>query len=318
MPRYTAVLNTRIEQYAELLRRKRRAPKTITDYSRLLRQAMNAWHAAGMEWAPSKVGEEEIDYLLNEVYTEIDPMTARLQVAIIGTWLKRMGSNPIVEVMELEWPQDERINAKWLSPQEAKALMDGAVGMERIMVHLELCCLLRRCEVMRLRVQDFRDGAIDIWGKGRMGGKRRTIPYHPKTWQELEQYMELREALITRVREKDPTAEVPDAVMIYERHGRLGAYGKSALDIMLKEAGERAGIPEDRRCHHVNRRTGARILHLCGKRTRVIMKILGHSSEEQTIRYMGLNLDDMSDAFQGADEYMEFLQTGTNRVEPAL
>lgn len=59
--------------------------------------------------------------------------------------------------MQIAWPQDGRTRVDWLSPEEAVRLVDAAQGVERIVVHLELRLGLRRIEVLRLTVKDFRE-----------------------------------------------------------------------------------------------------------------------------------------------------------------
>ncbi|HEY3420623.1 MAG TPA: site-specific integrase, partial [Methanomassiliicoccales archaeon] len=188
------------------------------------------------------------------------------------------------------------------------ALRNCAVGLERILVHFELDCMMRRCEVLRLTVEDVKDGRIDIWGKGRSGGKPRSVPWHPRTGQEWMYYLKLREGLIAKARETNPTLVIPDEVMIYERRGELHPYRKTAIDRMVKNVGERAMIPKEEISNHVLRRSGARIHKRAGTPTATIMKILGHKTEEQTQRYLGLNLDDMSEGMVKAEEFMMGLE----------
>jgi integrase len=318
MPRRSSALNVRLDEYAVQLRKRKRREQTITEYRRIISHAFGALEAADLECTPKRIGEEEVYFLHNEVYGRLEPLTARNQLAVFGTFLKRVGNNPVVENMRIEWPQDLRIHAKWLEPHQAKMLKDAAFGMERILVHLELDCLMRRCEVMRLRMQDFRGSHIDILGKGRAGGKPRSIPYHPKTSLELSYLDEVREVLIGRAQRRTPIVTVPDAVVIWEKFGRLGSCKETSIDRMLKTVAERAELPLDSVSNHVLRRTGARILKRGGTPTTTIMRILGHSREEDTIKYLGLNLDDMKAGMELGDRFMESLEKGTMRYQPAV
>jgi integrase len=321
MPRWQSVLNANIAAYQEYLRRRRRDGDTIAEYSRLIRQALDALGEAGLEVSPRRIGEEEISFVYTDLYSHLTPHTARLHLSIIGTWLKRMAHNPVVENMCLEWPEDLRINAKWLEPAQAKQLRNAAIGMERMVVHLELDCLMRRCEVLRLTVRDFRGGQIDVLGKGRLGGKRRSIPYHPKTPAELRYCMQLREAMAEAAQRRHGVAAVPDAVVVWERGGVLHAYQESGVDKMLKRAAERADLPQESVANHVLRRTGARIQWLAGTPIATIMRTLGHATEEQTIGYLGLNLNDMRAGMANAERYLEGLdvpESGTNAAKPDM
>ncbi len=311
MPRWTIALDAKLKEYEAYLRARRRREETIREYRRLIVQAFRALREAGLCSYPRSVGEEEISYLYNELYAGLDPHVARTQLSIIGTFLKRMAANPVVENMGLEWPQGDRTTVRWLDPLQAVRLMRAAEGMERILVHFELCCLMRRCEVLRLSMQDLRDGAIVINGKGRSGGKRRTIPYHPRTWEELEKYQTLRERTIASAKARNPTVKEPEGILVYARGGRLGTYAETAVDSMVKRAAARAGIDPTQVSNHVLRRTGARILKLSGTPTITITHILGHSSERQTLEYIGWRLNDMADGMQMMQAYMSQLEERT-------
>lgn len=298
MARPSSALSQYVRDYQEWLRVRNRAERTVTEYGRLITNALEGLMEAGLEWRPRKIAEDEVDYLHHELYGHLEPHNARWQLSIVGTFCKRVGKNPIVEEMCLEWPEDMRVHARWNSPQKAKRLYDAAQGMERPLIHFELCCLMRRCEVMRLRMQDVQPGRIMVTGKGHAGGKKRDIPWHPWTEAEWDRYLDLRQEIISRA---DRGATVPDGILIYERNGKLGLYQKTAVDKMIKEAGERAGLLPEESANHINRRSGARILKYSGVPTRNIMKILGHKTEAQTIEYLGLGMDDMTSAFaQGA------------------
>ena len=48
-----------------------------------------------------------------------------------------------------------------------------------LLVHLELDLCLRRVEIMRLKVHDVHGDRLDVIGKGKMGGKPRTVSLVP-------------------------------------------------------------------------------------------------------------------------------------------
>jgi integrase len=99
-----------------------------------------------------------------------------------------------------------------------------AEGIERMLVHCELDLGLRRIEVLRLRVSDFRPGrlcTVRVLGKGRHGGKPREVHWHPDTAAELEGYLRLRDAVIAKARARNPDVVVPDSLLVYERAGAV-------------------------------------------------------------------------------------------------
>ena len=79
---------------------------------------------------------------------------------------------------------------------------------------------------------------------------------------------------------------------------RLRAYaGKgTGIDRMLKGLGARIGVPTV--SNHTLRRTFGRTMFRSGVEPAVIAKMLGHSSIEQTLRYIGVDGDDMDAAMK--------------------
>ncbi len=72
-------------------------------------------------------------------------------------------------------------------------------------------------------------------------------------------YMEYREAMIAVAKGRDPSAEVPDKLLIYMSRGRLGAFSEKgvAIDNRLKEVSAIVGV---RFSNHTLRRTFGRNL----------------------------------------------------------
>jgi integrase len=313
MSRWQSALNSKLKEYRAQLTRKHRQEATISEYERLIWNAFEAFSAAGLSRYPRSIGADEIAFLQDELYAHMEPLTARNQVAMIGTFLKRCG-NPIVESLDLEWPVDMRRHVKWLDPMKAMKLMRSAQGMERILIHCELCLLMRRVEVKRAEVRDFRDGRLDVWGKGRNGGKPRTIPWHPRTAEELDYYLRLREEV--NVAAMEFKAPLPEALLVYATPQRVGAYADTAIDGMIKKAGGRAGLAPDEVSNHVLRRSGARILKRAGVPLITIMQTLGHTTERQTLDYIGEDLEEMAAGMQLSEAYMRKLECtddGTKR-----
>ena len=72
---------------------------------------------------------------------------------------------------------------RWLSQEQLVQLYRSSRHRERAIVALEGFNGLRRVEVLRLRYQDveFDNGRLRVLGKGRHGGKWRTIPISAET-----------------------------------------------------------------------------------------------------------------------------------------
>lgn len=274
---------------------KKRSQTTIAGYGWLIGKWNRRLLEAGFEASPKKWREETIHFLRAQGIT-------RREMSVLNNYATFHG-NPIIKKMKLEWPRDERWRVDWLTPEQAMKVLEAAQGIERIVVHLELNMGLRRVEVLRLKVTDIQLGYMNILGKGRQGGKPRTIAFHKSTMPELNLYHMLREAEIAKARAKNPAVVVPDALLIYERNGKLHPYKRSAVDEMLSRVAANVGF---KFTNHTLRRTFGRMLWLAGVPIETISKMLGHEDIRTTILYLGLNVDDQASAMQ---KYADFQRT---------
>lgn len=245
-----------------LHRRKSLARNTLREYDRLIRIANREWIKAGFDPLPKQVGEEHIDYLHQEIYPRtLSPYQNRKQISIIGHYLEYY-ENPVEKKMMLPWPTNTRPNAQWYTDEEAIRMIDASERhpMWRMLIHLELRMLCRRVDAKRLTINDIDLNTLKIRGKGRFGGKWRSLAWAPETLPVIQEYSDYREELIANALEREPNQEIPKEIMIYARYGwKLGAMQETALDNMLKDIAGAAGIPESLATHHTNRRSGARI-----------------------------------------------------------
>ena len=169
----------------------------------------------------------------------------------------------------------------------------------------------RKIEIMRQKVSEVETRTITVLGKGRNGGKWRKINWHPDTARILEEYLrDYRGKEIAKAKRKNPSVKIPDNLLIYERNGQLHHYKKTAIDKMVKSAGERAEIYAV--SNHDLRRSCGRLMYQAGVRIEVIAKIFGHSDTKTTIRYLGLDLDDIGDALSQYAKFMSVPKTVQN------
>jgi integrase/recombinase XerD len=178
--------------------------------------------------------------------------------------------------------------------------LELAEGLEKIVMHLELELGLRRVEVIRMKVSSIKLGRLDVLGKGRQGGKPRTLAYHPHTIAELNHYHLIRETEIAKARAKNPAVVVPDSLLIYERGGELHTYQRTAIDKLVQNVAKKLGV---KFTNHTLRRTYGRMCWLAGVPIETIMELLGHSDTKTTILYLGLNMDDKADAMLKLSKY---------------
>ena len=287
--------------------KKRRSKTTIDGYGWLIGKWHRRLQDAGYDANPKKWTEPTILYLREAGIT-------RREMSILSNYSTFHG-NTIIKDLELEWPRDERWRVDWLSPEQAMQVTEAAQGIERIVINLELNMGLRRVEVLRLKVTDIQMGYMHVLGKGRQGGKPRTVAFHPSTLAELNLYHMIREAEIAKARAKNPAVVVPDSLLIYERKGELHAYQRSAVDKMLAKVSEKVGF---KFTNHTLRRTFGRMLWLAGVPIETISKILGHEDTKTTIAYLGLNVDDQASAMQKIAEFqrsVNYRENGSSQME---
>jgi integrase len=187
----------------------------------------------------------------------------------------RWAGNPVA-ARKAVWavPGESAGKRRWLSPEELARLYRAAEGRERILVALEGFNGLRRVEVLRLRLKDIDFGRqrLHVLGKGRNGGKWRTLPMSSETAKAL--------------RSVGASTDPESTVLPLSRSG---------ADVLLRRVAIRAGFPEVglRVSHHDLRRTFGRLAHKAGMDLVQLKNLYGHSSLDQTVHYIGLDEDEM-------------------------
>jgi integrase len=202
------------------------------------------------------------------------PATLALHFGALRHFL-RWADNPLASNRGV-WavPSGSPGRRRWLSPEQLARLYCSAQGGERVLLALEGFNGLRRVEVLRLRLKDidFDRQRLRVLGKGRNGGKWRTLPMFSETVHVLR-------PLDARV---DPEA-------------RVVPLSRSGADLLLRRAADRAGFPERgwRVSHHDLRRTFGRLAHKAGMDLVQLKNLYGHASLDQTVHYIGLDEDEM-------------------------
>ncbi len=300
MPSRERILRDGIEKYIEEMEARGRSELTIRDYRYALTRLLLALSDARMKYNPKKIGKAEILYLKDDFLT-CSPRGKKNQLDILIGYCKWAGNKEIGNLF-IPWGDTSRKNVRWLTRDQAYLLDHLAVGMgiTRVILHLEKDLGLRRIEVIRLKVSSFHFdgtgyGQLTVHGKGRNGGKYRTITCHPLTRDIIGEYIHGERAEeVARARGSDPGCELIDDLLIYAvgSRGTLHAYKKSAIDKLLMRLEEIAGFHFS---NHDLRRTCGREMHFAGIRTERIAAILGHSDTRTTMKYLGLDLVDMEE-----------------------
>jgi len=289
----------RFQQWQEL---RGRSQEYIYECGRTVRLLGAFLEDRGYHLDPAKVrGEWVLEFLRTYDYS---PQNVRHYSAVINVFLKH-NENYDYEHKRVELPRVDRINVDWLSPTEANAILEACRdSMERATVHLGLCLLLRRAEILRLRVQDldFRQRVIHVLGKARGGGKWRTVSFHPDTGTVLSEWNVEREKRMLAASERG--LEVPDSLFIYYRRGRVGSYKRTSMDNIAWNVGSRAKVKFS---WHTLRRTGGRMLYKAEVPIETICTIMGHSDTRMTLQYLGVTLSDQDEAMTMYKRYMDSL-----------
>ncbi len=292
-------LDSQLNAFLDSLKKKGRAQVTIDGYRWMINKVNRRLMDLGIDPNPRKWTEETVLIIRDRVLGHLRMPVARREMSVLSTY-SQFHRNTVIKDMALEWPRDDRVNVRWLTPQQSLAVQEAAQGIERMVVHLELNLGLRRIEVIRLKVKDLKLGYVDVLGKGKHGGKPRKVAFHPSTLSELNNYHMIREAEIAKARAKNPAVTVPDNLLIYERKGQLHAYKRTAVDKMLARVSAKTGIEFT---NHDLRRTFGRTAWLAGVPLETINDMLGHEDTKTTVLYLGLNMDDQADAMKKIAEF---------------
>lgn len=197
----------------------------------------------------------------------------------------------------IQFQADVRPNVDWLTPEQAQAVLESpnVTPAQHLVIVLALCMGLRKVEISRLKVSDINLNReyITVTGKGHLGGKLRLVPFHSRFLPALDRYLGVRGNIVHRAVFDAP----PELLIWFDRHistaRPYNAVKGSGMDCLIRRASRSIGIKFSA---HTLRRTFGRMLWLSGVPVVTIAKILGHSSTEQTLQYIGANLDDMAGA----------------------
>lgn len=205
--------------------------------------------------------------------------------------------NDVFKDFEIRWPHDVRPHVDWLSEDEAhQLLMVQKTPTQELMLHLELCLGLRRVECARIKLKHIHEGYLDIMGKGPMGGKPRTVPFHPDTQYVLDYYMEYRtKTLESYLKRHRRPIEIPRELMITQKCVAFETDKCTGLDYHMRKLAEKVDFHFS---NHTLRRTFGRLMWKANVDIETISKFLGQDDTKVTLAYLGLNFDDMYDAMK--------------------
>lgn len=271
------------------------APRTITFYEETLHAVLGIMKAEGLSTNPSYITSETIRKLLDSFdRRKLAVATRKGYLSTLRKYLLVCNCDDAFKELTVRLPRDIRPTVDWYTPSQAKLLLHcDKSPLQSIVIHCELCLGMRRIEIIRLRPEDVHDQEeyVDVHGKSQ---KLRSIPYTVGTKKIMQLAFKRRaEQIAART-----AGEIPDNLILWLKAGRLHAYAEEGygLDKVVTEPlSKQLGF---RVTNHKGRRTFGRTMYRAGVPVPTISKILGHDSTEVTLRYIGVDLDDMRKAME--------------------
>ena len=280
--------------------------KGSKDYTRQkcdwsLHRVSRVLEEGGFDPSPYRVDEEGVNYVI-EHYRRNGKLDTYIkgEIAYLDRYL-RFYKNDVVKDMGVRFSTDMRVNVRWLEEDQYQALLAvPKTPLQDVVIHLELRLGFRNVECCRLTLDDICDRGtkpyMNVRGKGRGNGKYRTVRFNVDTKEVLSRWMEERARIVEAARGGIPGWKDPGTLLLwchYTRRPQAGSYGEhtgSLDDAVIVPLREKVGFYF---CNHDLRRTFGRRLYHAGVDIETISKFLGHESTVETLKYIGVNLDDM-------------------------
>ncbi len=296
-------LDEAISMFETKLRADRLAPRTVHFYTETVHAVCMILQESGRPVLPQSVRPSDVGYLLD--YFNEKKFAIQTRKGYLSALRKycRMFKNPMLPKWpKFSLPHDNRPKVDWLTSDQASALLSCELTpLQSIVVHCELCLGMRHVEVIRLRAADidYSEQTVLVWGKGHEGGKPRIIPFTSGTEEVFRRWQQHRLSLWESCKLRKPkTAVDPPNLIVWCKAGVLHPYSEEGygLDkVVTLPLSKKLGFHFS---NHTLRRTFGRALFRSGVPVATIAKILGHESTDVTLRYIGVEVDDMRDAMR--------------------
>lgn len=278
-------------------------PRTINFYTETVHAVARIFEADGRSAMPKDVTPQDVAWLLDHLAAErYSVQTRKGYLSALRRWCMD-GGNPSVDLWpKVRWPADTRPNVTWLTSEQVTQLLAADLTpIQEITINLELREGFRHVEVCRLTAEDIDliGHTVTIRGKGPIGGKPRIIPLVPQAEEAIRHWATVRAEWLRQSRARFPKSfEDPPQFVVWFKAGRLHAYSEEGygLDkVVTLPLSEQLGFNVS---NHALRRTFGRALYRSGVEVATIAKILGHESTTVTLRYIGVDMDDMRAAMK--------------------
>lgn len=277
-----------IETYVSYLDEvKRRSPETIRSYRAAVRQALQLFAALGTThhdctrehvaaWMGSMRGHEDAT-----VHQRVNALRSLFE------WMNTTGIRDDDPTRGLRLP---RCMGK-LKPVPSEA--DVATVLEahpetiagvrdRAIFSLLYGCGLRVCEVRGITLADLdmRTRRVHVIGKG---GVERNVPIPDGTIADVDAWLELR-----------PRTPLAESSVLFPGRRPDGTRGQEAIWYKVRSIAKRSGVSRPGRFHpHLLRHAFAVHMLRGGCDLRALQLLLGHANIETTMRYLGIEIDEL-------------------------
>jgi integrase/recombinase XerD len=278
---------------------------------------------AGYDAMPKNIDADAFMYLLTEAWADYAVSYQESEYEYLKRYTEFFG-NKVARTLKYEFPQDMRVNVDWLTDEQYEILLNcPKTPLQDIVIHLELCMGFRNAECCRLTLDDIHAGGLkpylNVRGKGRGNGKYRTVRFHYETKAILDRWMEQRAKIVAKVTAYNPHWQDPGTLLITDQYRNkpdshaFGEHTGSLDDDVIIPLREQLGFHF---ANHTLRRTFGRRLFHAKVPIETISKFLGHESTMETLKYIGVNLDDMDEGMSLLAQYDRKTLSNRGRNDP--
>ena len=297
-----------ITEYLEY-QKARLTDSTYKGYDYALRMLTAELRGAGFTADPRTIGTKEVGYLRN-LFAERGwkPSTEKNYLRALSAYCGYYNNHAIIK-MHILYEKNTTREVDWLTGEQLHTLISnitnplvvcGAVLMSYGM--------LRRVDAIRIKVHDIDwvHKVIKVHGKGHRGGKIRYVPIVPILGTAIRRWLDKRGRIIREFLDRWPDAflNVPDELFIWQDTAKkIGAFKESgnSWDNNIKKPLQK--VAQEHGFHvanHTMRRSGARLAYKAGMPLPELQAVLGHSTQEMTMLYIGLTTEDLFDSLSTA------------------
>lgn len=272
------------------------SPFTIRNYRYALERQFKALKDEKMAFNPRKIGRNEL-YFLRDVHLATKTPKYKWHMISQLTCFCKWAGNVTIGKIKMSYGDTSRTRVRWLSEDEVLTVMKNVeTPLEEIIIHCELALGMRRIEVQRLTLSSFhfgRENYVSVHGKGRNGGKYRRVPLRRDTKAIFDEFLEYRQSVVRGYKDNG-------ILLVHGGSEGLKGYGKTGIDKILENLSKRTGVKFS---NHDLRRTFGRRMFRSGVPIEEIASILGHEETKTTLKYLGLEHDDLSQAMDKLYQY---------------